>query len=176
MEKASRRDYFTQNLLGDADIKQSWNKSLEEQIKVMDGRYPSSVRHRRLESVKNRPPIQSPHSAHHWSNDVPMATRSNLPRSKSDMDMSRVLLKVPSSSQLSYNPPPSSRSEIFSQHSREGKQGGMKSLILKSSTLLHKRRSSNKLRSFEWQENDARSSNSSKHMTLPGFGKQLPLS
>lgn len=139
----------------------------------MDGRYPASTGHRRLESMKNPSPIQSPHSLHHWSNDVPTATRSSLPRSKSDMDISRVLLKVPSSSQLSYNLPHShSRSEIFSLHPKEGKQGGMKLLISKSSKLLQKRRSSNKSRSFDWQqESDGRSRSSNKHTTFSGLGK-----
>lgn len=113
----------------------------------MDERRPVSQHHRRFESSSTQSPRMatdaqlSPRQANHF-----------LPRSKSDMNMA-MLSHVPSSSDLSYTPP-SSRAESFSIGQDE-KHTGMKSLIARSSRLLQKRRSSNRLRSFDFNSEES---------------------
>ena len=90
--------------------------------------------------------------SHRWSPSVDSQTTHSLSRSKSDMDMS-TLPRTRSISHSSYIIS-TSRSETF-PHSKEEKQGGMKSLISKSSKLLSKRRISKRLKSMDLQNNDS---------------------
>ena len=107
---------------------------------------------RQMDTVNGSSTLLTVGPSHRWSPSVDSQTSRSLSRSRSDMDMST----LPRTRSISHSSHiiSTSRSETFPR-SKEEKQGGMKSLISKSSRLLSKRRTSNRLKSLDSQDNDS---------------------
>ena len=111
---------------------------------------------RELKRVEN-PPEKKLSSTTHLSpitksTSHPSTAPSFLPRSKSDLTMSSLpnLAEVPSSSS-EVSLAPSTRSASVAQMREEKSTGLARSIFSRSSRLLHKRKSSNKLRATDSQ-------------------------